>query len=75
MIISKRFSRFVFIGIFSIVILFSNIIDLVTDWWWFGEVGYTQIFIKSLIAKIVLFLVAGVFAAIFLLFNLLLAIS
>ena len=74
MTISKYFTRISFVGIFVVFILFSSIVGFVTDWWWFSEVGHTQIFIKSLIAKIALFLGAGFFAAVFLFTNFLLAI-
>ena len=70
----KYLSRFVYIAIIAVFILFSSIIAFVTDWWWFSEVGHTQIFIKSLVSKIVLFLSAGIFAAGFLLANFSLAI-
>src|SRR3989338_3854176 len=72
--IPKYLARIFFIGIFAVFFLFSNIVGLVTDWWWFSEVGHTQIFIKSLIAKIALFSSAGIFAAGFLLANFSLAI-
>lgn len=71
----SKFSRWIFfITLFVAFILLSNVVAFVTDWWWFSEVGYTQIFIKSLIAKIMLFLAAGIFAAAFLLTNFSLAI-
>ncbi|HBT81550.1 TPA: hypothetical protein DEB04_02405, partial [Candidatus Giovannonibacteria bacterium] len=60
--IPKYLTRIFFIGIFVIFILFSGIVGFVTDWWWFSEVGHTQIFIKSLVAKIALFSSAGIFA-------------
>ncbi|MBI2633649.1 MAG: UPF0182 family protein [Parcubacteria group bacterium] len=69
MTISRYFTRIFFIGLFVVFILFSNIVAFVTDWWWFSEVGHTQIFVTSLIAKIALFSSAGIFAAIFLLVN------
>ncbi len=74
MTIPKYLTRISFIGIFVVFILFSSIVAFVTDWWWFSEVGHTQIFIKSLIAKIALFSSAGIFAAVFLLINFSLAI-
>jgi len=70
----KYLTRIFFVGLFVVFILFSSIVGFVTDWWWFSEVGYTQIFIKSLIVKIALFSVVGIFAAVFLLFNFSLAI-
>ena len=74
MTISKHFTRITLIGLFAVFILLSSVVGLVTDWWWFSEVGHTQIFIKSLIAKIALFAGVGIFAAVFLLTNFLLAI-
>ncbi len=74
MTILKYLTRISSIGLLVVFFLFSSIVAFVTDWWWFSEVGYTQIFIKSLIAKIALFLSAGIFVAIFLFINLSLAI-
>ena len=74
MTIPKYLTRIFFIGLFVVFILFSSIVAFITDWWWFSEVGYTQIFIKSLVAKIALFSAAGIFTAVFLLANFSLAI-
>ncbi|MFY9463103.1 MAG: UPF0182 family protein, partial [Candidatus Sungiibacteriota bacterium] len=74
MAIPKYLTRFSFIGFFIVFILFSSIVGFVTDWWWFSEVGHTQVFIKSLIAKIALFSTTGIFAVVFLLVNFSLAI-
>ena len=71
---TKYLTHLSFIGLFFVFILFSTIVAFVTDWWWFSEVGYTQIFIKSLVTKIVLFLAVGIFTAVFLLTNFSLAI-
>ncbi|MBI2984915.1 MAG: UPF0182 family protein [Candidatus Kerfeldbacteria bacterium] len=54
---------------FIVLVVFSNAISMVTDWWWFSEVGYTQIFIKSLVAKILLTAGVAVVAAVWLLVN------
>ena len=71
---TKIFS-WVFLGIAATgVVFFSNIISLVTDWWWFSEVGFTEVFTKSLVAKVSLGLTVGVFAAAFLLTNFLIAV-
>ncbi len=74
MTIPKYLTRIFFIGLFVVFILFSSVVAFVTDWWWFSEVGHTQIFIKFLVAKIALFSSAGIFAAVFLLANFSLAI-
>ena len=71
---TKIFS-WVFLGIAATgVVFFSNIISLVTDWWRFSEVGFTEVFTKSLVAKVSLGLTVGVFAAAFLLTNFLIAV-
>ncbi len=72
--IGKFSSWFFLTAIFVVLVFLSNIVSLVTDWWWFSELGYSQIFIKSLVAKIGLGLVVTVFAASFLLANFYLAI-
>ena len=73
MTISNYVTRATLIGFFVVAIFFSSIIAFVTDWWWFAEVGYTQIFLTSLIAKSALFFATSFFVAIFLLINFLLA--
>ncbi len=65
MTISKYLTRISLLGLFVVFILLSSVVAFVTDWWWFSEVGYTQIFIKSLIARIALFSAAGIFAVVF----------
>ena len=70
---TKIFS-WAFIGIaVAFFIFFSSIVAFITDWWWFSEVGFTEIFIKSLGTKIVLGLTAFLFAAAFLVTNFLVA--
>src|SRR3990170_3705543 len=70
---TKIFS-WVFIGIVAaFFIFFSSIVALVTDWWWFSEVGFTEIFTKSLATKVIIGLTVGLFAAAFLLTNFLIA--
>lgn len=51
--------------------LFSTVVAFIADWWWFSEVGYTEIFITSLGAKLLLGLAVFIFVALFLLANLL----
>ena len=64
----------VIITFFVIFVFLSSIVAFVTDWWWFSEVGHTQIFIKSLVTRIILFSAAGVSVGGFLLVNFSLAI-
>ncbi len=66
-----KFFSWTFLGLALVTfIFFSSIVSLITDWWWYQEVGFTEIFIKSLVAKIIVGTVAGIIAAIFLLTNL-----
>ena len=69
------FFSWAFLGIAVIsFIFFTSIVSLITDWWWYQEVGFTEIFVKSLSAKIIVGTAAGIIAAIFLLTNLSLAV-
>lgn len=70
-----KFFSLTFLGLaFVAFIFFSGIVSLITDWWWYQEVGFTEIFIKSLSAKIIVGALAGLIAAAFLLTNFLIAI-
>ncbi|QQG44054.1 MAG: UPF0182 family protein [Candidatus Roizmanbacteria bacterium] len=67
---------FSWIGITAVVLFFlffSTIVSFVTDWWWFSEVGYTEIFIKPLLVKTSLGIATILFASAFLIGNFLLA--
>ena len=71
---TKIFS-WAFLGIAVIAfIFFSGIVSLITDWWWYQEVGLTEVFVKSLSTKIIVGAGVGIIAAIFLLTNLFLAV-
>ncbi|MBM3283682.1 hypothetical protein FJY90_05570, partial [Candidatus Gottesmanbacteria bacterium] len=71
-----KFLTWIILGVvFLSFIFFSTIVSFITDWWWFTEVGYTEVFVKSLTAKVVLGVVVAVFATVFLLANFLLAVS
>ena len=72
--ITKFFSWTFLILAFVTFVFFSSFISLITDWWWYQEVGFTEIFIKSLSAKIIVGFLAGLIAAVFLLINLFFAI-
>ncbi|MDP3758778.1 MAG: UPF0182 family protein, partial [Candidatus Daviesbacteria bacterium] len=70
-----KFFSLTFLGLaFVTFIFFSSIISLITDWWWYQEVGFTEIFIKSLSTKIIVGFSTGLIAAAFLLTNLSVAI-
>ena len=70
-----KFFSWTFLGLaFVTFIFFTSIVSLITDWWWYQEVGFTEVFIKSLSAKIIVGFAAGIIAAVFLLTNLYLAV-
>ncbi len=62
-------ARFIFLLVFLLLFMVvPSAVDLLTEWFWFGEVAYTDIFIRTLTAKAtvggLVFLVAfGVLAA------------
>lgn len=60
-----------------VVILFiifgSSIARFYTDWLWFGEVGYTSVFLTRLLTQLVLGIIVGAFSFFFVYFNLWLA--
>jgi len=68
-----------FLSIASAVVIllfssFSTIVAFITDWWWFTEVGQTEVFIKPLITKIIIGFATTIIAAIFLLINFLISV-
>lgn len=72
--ITKLFS-WTFLGLVFVAFIFSSsIISLITDWWWYSEVGFTEVFIKSLSVKAIVGFSAGFIALVFLLINLLLSV-
>ncbi|MGZ8392573.1 MAG: UPF0182 family protein, partial [Gemmatimonadales bacterium] len=44
-----------FLGLFFL----PGFIGLVTDWWWFQEIGYQIVFTRELVTRVLLFLVVG----------------
>lgn len=55
---------------FLIAILGETVISFLTDWWWFGAVGFESIFLKILGSRVLLFLIFAVFFLIFFFLNL-----
>jgi len=52
-----------------VFIFFFNIVGLVTEWWFFSEVGFTEIFSKSILARVVIWVAAALFSFMFLAVN------
>jgi uncharacterized protein len=44
---------------FAGLFFFPALIGLLTDWWWFQEIGYQVVFTRELVTRVLLFLVAG----------------
>ena len=44
---------------FAVVLFFPAVTGLLTDWWWFQEVGYQVVFTRELITRILIFLLVG----------------
>ncbi len=63
----------VLIGVFLFFTLLGWVVDAWTDWLWFDDVHYTQVFTHILQTRIVLFLVFGVAMAVIVTANLYLA--
>jgi uncharacterized membrane protein (UPF0182 family) len=46
-------------AVVAIVFFFPGSSDLLTDWWWFREIGYQIVFTRALTTRVLLFLAAG----------------
>ncbi len=57
----------------ALVIFFPALCGLLTDWWWFQEIGYQIVFSRTLTTQILLFLAVGGLTATLLYLNLRLA--
>jgi uncharacterized membrane protein (UPF0182 family) len=55
----RGFGGIVLFAIVALLLFFRQTIDLYTDWLWFLEVGYTEVFAKILLGKAVLGIVCG----------------
>jgi hypothetical protein len=69
---TKKNPIFSFLIPILIVIFFSltKVINLVTDYWWFDALGFKEIFLISIKAKLTLFIATALFFFIFVLLNL-----
>jgi uncharacterized protein len=56
----RRVSPALLFGAFAVVFFFfPTLIGLLTDWWWFQEIGYQIVFTRELTTRLLLFLAAG----------------
>src|SRR3989344_5150552 len=76
MIINKNFIKYI-VYVVPLVLFFilPKLIGFFTDWLWFGEVGYTQIFTTSLAAQLLLGVSAATIAFFFIYTNLQIAVK
>jgi uncharacterized membrane protein (UPF0182 family) len=71
---STRFKAGIVVALlFVLVTIVPTAVGLLTDWFWFHEVGYQIVFSKGLTTRIGLFIVAGLIAYLFLALNVRLA--
>lgn len=68
--IQNWFSGIVIFLVFFLIFSFLGIANLLTDYWWFESLGFSNIFLIGLKAKIFLFLAAGIIFFVFALINL-----
>ena len=57
-------------AILGLVFFFPAATGLLTDWWWFQEVGYQVVFTRELVTKVLLFLGVGTFTGLLVFLNL-----
>lgn len=59
----------------GVILFFPGIISLISDWWWFNEIGFADIFRRELFAQIGIVIATGSFTALFLAVNLIIALK
>jgi uncharacterized protein len=69
----RRLTGPFFFAVLFLIVFFGEAISLYTDWLWFQEVGYTQVFTTSLTFKLILALVVGGLFFLLVYFNIKLA--
>src|SRR3990172_11857694 len=75
MIIKKFLKYIVYAVPLVLFFILPKLIGFFTDWLWFGEVGYTQIFTTHLITQLLLGASAAIFAFFFIYTNLQIAVK
>jgi uncharacterized protein len=66
----RRLPLLLLFAAFLALFFFRPLIGLITDWWWFQEIGYQIVFTRELVTRGLLFLVAGGVTFAVLYFNL-----
>jgi hypothetical protein len=55
----RRLVPILLFAVFAALVLFPAFSTLVTDWWWFREIGYEIVFTRELTTRVLLFLTVG----------------
>jgi uncharacterized membrane protein (UPF0182 family) len=55
----RRLLSLLLLAGFAGLFFFPALISLLTDWWWFKEIGYQVVFTRELVTRLLLFLGAG----------------
>src|SRR3989344_5838296 len=74
MIIKKFLKYIVYAVTLVLVFILPKLIGFFTDWLWFGEVGYTQVFTTRLVTQLLLGASVAIFAFLFIYVNLQIAV-
>ncbi|HWP59107.1 MAG TPA: UPF0182 family protein [Candidatus Acidoferrales bacterium] len=69
----RGFIGFLLFGVFLALLFFGRVISLYTDWLWFQEVGFTQVFVTILTFEVILGSVFGALFALIIYLNIKLA--
>jgi uncharacterized protein len=62
-VLRRRLALILLPAVFAALFFFPVFTTLITDWWWFREIGYGIVFSQELVTKVLLFFVAGGLAA------------
>jgi hypothetical protein len=60
----------VILALAALIFAFPAFTALLTDWWWFREIGYEVVFIRELLTRSLLFLIVGAVTSVALYLNL-----
>ena len=66
----RRLAPILLFAVFAALFVLPSFYVLITDWWWFREIGYEIVFTRELTTRLLLFLAAGGLAAAVLYINL-----
>ena len=58
----RKFALWVLAATFVFMIVLPWLAGFFTDWLWFSEVGFRPVFVRSLVWRVVLFVIGGVVA-------------